>query len=518
VEPKQREFIGDIFTSGTHLLSLINDILDLSKVEAGKLQLDAHAVDVAMLLQASTMIVREKAMAHRIRLDTKLDPALGSLLADERKLKQIVYNLIANAIKFTPEGGAVTLWARRCARADMGFNETMPSRLLPLAPGEDREFIEIAVEDTGVGILEADLQKLYLPFMQVDSSTARSHAGTGLGLSLVRGLAELHGGTVGVASQPGVGSRFRVWLPYREAASVSSLAADLSSKAGSAIRSPADTGLRVPESGSGQARPAMTNRETGATPPLALVIEDDDLVADLIAAQLHKEGFHVMRAATGEEALVRAAKCRPQLITLDIFLPAMDGWEFLRHLKADQRLADTPVVIISVAAGLERGLALGARAILQKPFKPEELVSTLAGLMPAPLPGAAAGALARVLVVDDNVKAVELVATLIERAGYHALRACGGAEAIQAARTARPDLVILDLMMREVSGFEVARAMRASKETARIPILVLTAKDLAPEERERLNSVVSAILQESEFSHEELLAELRRAISVPRTD
>jgi PAS domain S-box-containing protein len=503
LQAKQQEFVGDIFGAGTHLLALINDILDLSKVEAGMLQLELGTVELASLLQASTTIVREKAAAHSIRLETRLDQTLGNLLADERKLKQIVYNLLSNAIKFTPEGGAVTLWARRCTRAEVGFDEAMSSRLLPLPAGDDGEFVEIAIEDSGSGILEADLQKLYQPFMQLDSAISRSHGGTGLGLSLVRRLAELHGGTVGVASRPGTGSRFCVWLPCREATAV----AQVSSTPEGAVSS--GSGAAIPSA------PAATALSRAA-PPLALVIEDDDQAADLIAAQLHLEGFQVMRAATGEEALVRAAKRRPQLITLDIFLPAMDGWEFLRHLKADQRLADTPVVIISVANGLERGLALGARRILQKPFLKEELVAALAGLMPAPLPGASAGAPPRVLVVDDNMKAVEMVATLIEHEGYHALRAYSGAEAIQAARAARPDLVILDLMMPDVSGFEVARALRASKETARIPILVLTAKDLTPEERERLNGAVGAILQKSQFSHDELLAELRRAIAVSK--
>ena len=220
LEAKQHGFVTDIFDAGSHLLSLINDILDLSKVEAGMLQLEAGAVDVAALLRASTLVVREKAATHRIRLDTPLDPALGTMLADERKLKQIVYNLLSNAVKFTPEGGAVTLRARRCARAEVALDETLPGRLIALPPGDDGEFLAITVEDNGVGIAEEHLPKLFVPFMQVDSSVARRQAGTGLGLSLVRRLAELHGGTVGVASRPGAGSRFCVWLPYRESIAV----------------------------------------------------------------------------------------------------------------------------------------------------------------------------------------------------------------------------------------------------------------------------------------------------------
>ena len=481
LEPQQRVFIGHTFDAGTHLLSLINDILDLSKVEAGMLQLDPGPVDVAALLTASMLVVRGKAFAHRIRLDTQFDPALGTMLADERKLKQIVYNLLSNAVKFTPDGGAVTLRASRCGRADVALDGAPAGRLIALPPGEDREFLAITVEDTGVGIAAEHLPKLFEAFVQVDSSLARSEAGTGLGLALVRRLAELHGGTVGVASRPGAGSRFRVWLPYREAA-------------------PAVQGPGPAREGTALSAPAV---------PLALVIEDDDRIAELIMAQLRAEGFEVMRAATGEEGLVRAAKRKPQLITVDVLLPAMDGWEFMRRLKADPMLADTPVVIITASNDLDHGVALGARRVLQKPFAREDLIAALAGLVDARPDGASASA----LVVDDNVKAVELLATVLEAEGYRVMRAYGGAEAIEMARRAPPNLVILDLMMPQVGGFEVARALRESEHTARIPILVLTAKDVTAEERARLNSDVSAILTKTNFSGRALLAELRRAIA-----
>jgi len=480
---KQRGFVTDIYDAGTHLLALINDILDLSKVEAGMLQLDAAAVDLPALLQASTLVVREKAIARRIRLDTRLAPGLGTVLADERKVKQIVYNLLANAVKFTPEGGTVLLAARRVSRAEVGFDTAMPSRLLALPSGEAAELLEISVEDSGVGMSEADLAQLFEPFTQVDSSVTRRHDGTGLGLALVRRLAELHGGTVGVASRPGVGSVFRVWLPYREAA---------------VAPSPA---LSLPV-----ADPTQTTR---LSRPLALVIEDDDTLAEMVAAALASEGFSVMRAATGEEGLVRAAKCRPDLITLDIFLPHMDGWEVMRRIEAEPALAATPVVIITVSPDLAHGLALGARRVLLKPFTGEELSAALAGLVVTPPDGPAPC----VLVVDDNQQAVERVATALQAEGLRVLRAYGGAEAITAARGQRPDLVILDLMMPDVSGFDVARALRESDATARIPILVLTAKDLTAEDHARLNGTVNAILTKAAFSRGELLAEVRRALA-----
>ena len=488
LQAKQRGFVGDIFDAGSHLLALINDILDLSKVEAGMLQLDSAPVDVLALLKASTLIVREKALAQRIRLDTRVDPTLGSMLADERKLKQIVYNLLSNAVKFTPEGGAVTLSARRCARAEVVLDESLPGRFIALPPGEDGEFLAITVEDNGVGIAEEHLQKLFEPFTQLDSSVSRRHAGTGLGLSLVRRLAELHGGTVGVMPRPRAGSRFSVWLPWCEAAPAVQEGGTM----------PGSTAASSPE----------VRAPAASALPLALVIEDDDRVADLIAAQLHAEGYTVMRAATAEEGLVRAAKRRPQLITLDIFLPAMDGWEFMRRLKADPRLADTPVVIISVSQDLGRGIALGARRVLQKPFVRGELIATLAGLVDV----RSNGTPARVLVVEDNVKAVELLAAVLEAEGYRVQRAYSGAEAIKAAHSARPDLVILDLTMPEGSGFEVVQALRDCEQTARIPILALSAKDLTAEDHARLNGAVSAIVKKSSFGRGELLAELRRAL------
>jgi len=480
LDARQVGFAGDIFDAGQHLLSLINDILDLSKVEAGMLQIEPDAVDIAALLKSSMLVVRETAHAHRIRLDLRLDRALGSMLADERKLKQIAYNLLSNAVKFSPDGGAVTLRARRCARAEVALDGTLPGRLIALPPGKDVEFLAITVEDAGVGIAEEHLPELFEPFTQVGSSLSGREGGTGLGLSLVRRLAELHGGTVGVASRPGAGSQFSVWLPYREAAPV------------------AQEGGTAPEA----------TAPTAHVAPLALVVEDDDWTAELIEAQLCAEGFEVMRAATAEEGLARAVKRIPQLITLDIFLPAMDGWEFLRRLKADPHLAEVPVVVISVSKDRDHGIALGARRVLQKPFVREELAAALAGLVKVRRDGDPA----RVLVVDDNVKAVEVVATALEAEGYRALRAYGGAEAIEAVRGAPPDLMILDLMMPEVNGFEVARVLRESEHTARIPILVLTAKDLSAEDHARLNGMVSAIMTKANFSRGALLAELRRAI------
>ena len=478
---EQRSFIRDIHASGQHLLSLINDILDLSKVEAGMMTLDLEPVELAALLQGSLTMIRERAMKHRLALDLALEPGLPAVAADPRRLKQIAFNLLSNAAKFTTDGGRIRLRARRVARADVKLPDGRPGRMGELPAGEAGEFIEIEVADSGIGIGEAHLGRLFQSFVQIDSALGRQHQGTGLGLALVKRLAELHGGAVGVSSVPGEGSSFFVWLPLREAPS------------------------RPPPA------PAAAARRVEAAEPLALVVEDDDAAAEMIERFLRAEGLRCRRAATAEEALVLAAKQRPDLITLDIFLPHMDGWQFLERLKADRELANIPVVIISVADNLEHGLALGATRVLHKPFSEEELHAALAGVV---APGGGDGS-RKVLIADDNAQAVEVLAGYLSRANYRLLRAYGGREAIEAASRARPDLILLDLVMPDLSGFDVVQRLKAHSSTAAIPIVVVTAKDLTAEERATLNGSVQRIVEKNALEAKDFVAEVRRALRQP---
>ena len=274
---QQRGFIGDIFSSGKHLLSLINDILDLSKVEAGKMTLDLEPVQVSSLFANSLSIVREKAAARHIRLDMDAAEELGSIQADARKVKQIVYNLLSNAVKFTNEGGQVTLRAGRVPRAEVGqLSGSWTGRSFPLADNEFAEFLKISVTDSGIGISPEGLEQLFKPFSQIDSGLARKFEGTGLGLAMVKLLAELHGGAVAVESAVGEGSCFTVWLP-----------------------------LRAPEEGAltSAKAPAAPRIEALAGARTALVVEDDFKSAELIRVQLEAEGFKVLHAASAEAAL-----------------------------------------------------------------------------------------------------------------------------------------------------------------------------------------------------------------------
>ena len=481
---QQRGFIADIYSSGKHLLSLINDILDLSKVEAGKMTLDVEPVQVYSLFANSLSIIREKAAARNVRLVMDAPKELGSIRGDARKIKQIVYNLLSNAVKFSSDGGVVTLAATRVPRADVGdVSESSIGRTFPLVDNEFKEFLKISVTDDGIGISPDGLESLYKPFSQIDSGLARKFEGTGLGLAMVKLLADLHGGTVAVESEVGKGSRFTVWLPFR----------------------PSEAGILTPTKPIAAVSPDVV---PGAL--TALVVEDDYKSADLIRVQLEAEGFVVLHAATAETALVLAARQPLALITLDIMLPNMDGWDFLSHIKQTPALKHIPVVIISIVADPARGFALGAAGVMQKPISRQELYEALVGLGLFPL---ARGDSLKVLVVDDDPKAVELIAVRILGLASTVLRAYGGREAIDAARRELPDLIVLDLMMPEISGFDVVAALHENPETARIPVLVVTAKHITAEDRSRLNGYVLSIMEKANFDRDRFIAEVRRAMT-----
>src|SRR5438477_7741444 len=320
---QQKKFIGDIFSSGKHLLSLINDILDLSKVEAGKMMLDVESVQISSLFANSLSIIKEKAHARHINLTLDAPSELGSIRADARKVKQIVYNLLSNAVKFSKDGGEVILRDARVPRAQVGqLQRTAVGRVFPLVENGFDEFLEISVTDAGIGISRDGLEALFKPFSQIDSGLSRKYEGTGLGLAMIKLLAELHGGTLAAESAVGEGSRFTVWLPLR-----------------------------------GQEETTVETKIAVAQPVdllpgdhIALVVENDLKSVDLIRVHLEAEGFKVLHAATAEAALLIAEQHALSLITLAIMLPKMDGWELLGRFKQMPSLQHTPIVIVSIVA------------------------------------------------------------------------------------------------------------------------------------------------------------------------
>jgi CheY-like chemotaxis protein len=346
---------------------------------------------------------------------------------------------------------------------------------MPLPPSEHERFVQISVSDTGIGISAKDLSQLFAPFMQVPNALTRNVEGTGLGLVMVHRLAEVHGGTVAVTSEPGVGSCFTVWLPWRED-----------------IKAAGDT-----------SRPVAPKR------PTALVVEDNDAAAALMQAQLEENGFVVRRAASAEAALALVSQYTPDLITLDILLPDMDGWQFLARLKATPAWEAVPVVVVSIAADHGLGFSLGAAQVLQKPIGLDALSKVLQRLG---LANTSASDVT-VLVIDDDAGAVELLATQLKQRDYTVLRALGGREGIELAQRYKPDLITLDLEMPEVNGFDVVEALKGSAATAQIPIVVVTAKDLAPGDREHLNGHIHEIVGKAEFDHGRFIGEVQRALS-----
>src|SRR3954463_5367874 len=373
---QQKKFIGDIFSSGKHLLSLINDILDLSKVEAGKMMLDLEGVQISSLFANSLSIIKEKAQARHISLTLDAPKELGTIRADARKVKQIVYNLLSNAVKFSTDGGEVILRATRVPRDQVGqLPGPWIGRGFPLAENDFDEFLEISVTDSGIGISPEGLESLFKPFSQIDSGLSRKYQGTGLGLAMIKLLAELHGGTLAVESEVGAGSRFTVWLPLR--------------------------GVEAPA----KAMPVFPLPAINALPGdrIALVVEDDFKSAELIRVHLEAEGFKVLHAETAEAALVLAEQHSLSLITLDIMLPQMDGWEFLSRLKQMPALNHIPIVIVSIVADRNKGFALGAAAVMQKPVSRQELYASLTDLELIPL---VSGRILKILIVDDDPGAV----------------------------------------------------------------------------------------------------------------
>jgi CheY-like chemotaxis protein len=389
---------------------------------------------------------------------------------------------LSNAVKFSRDGGEVKLRAVVVPRSEVGkLPGPWNGRGFMLAENRFEEFLEISVSDTGIGVSPEGLEALFKPFSQIDSGLARKYEGTGLGLAMIKLLSELHGGTLAVESAVGEGSRFSVWLP---------------------IRTPED--VEAPEILS---IPEMADAVPGER--IALVIEDDFKSADLIRLQLEGEGFKVIHVVSAEAALVVADQQPIALITLDIMLPKMDGWEFMAKLKEKPALKHIPIMIVSIVADRNKGFAMGAAAVMQKPVSRQELYDSLFEMKLVPLK---IGGSLKILIVDDDPRAVELIGLHVDGLASSVLRAYGGQEAIEIARREMPDLIVLDLLMPDVNGFDVVAALHEDPGTAGIPILVVTAKQITAEDRDKLNGFVSTIMEKVDFDGGRFGIEIRRAM------
>jgi signal transduction histidine kinase/CheY-like chemotaxis protein len=452
------EWVEHIHAGGSHLLTLINDVLDLAKVEAGRLDLHPEPVDLAGAMAESVSGLRP--LAERKHLRVEVNATALTATVDRGRFRQIMYNLLSNAIKYTPDGGTISVNAVGTATQ-----------------------VQVAVADSGIGIALADQPHVFEEFRQVGDPSTRE-PGTGLGLALTRRLVEAHGGTIELESVLGRGSRFMVSLPVGIAS-----AAGVPVTGG--IPAAGVPGAEIPAAEvpvDGHQQPVGARRAPGLD---LLLVEDDPSAVRLLREYVERSGYQLRVAGDGESALEMAHAQRPDAVLLDVLLPGVDGWEVLRRLKADVQLGDVPVVIVTVVDEREVGMALGAVDYLLKPIRRERLLAVLARVTGA---AAAAREGATVLAVDDEPAGVELVRAALAPSGYRVVAASGGREALDRLRNERIDVVVCDLVMPEMDGFAVIKAMRNDPRTADIPIVVCTAHDISDADRERLKGQILGVV------------------------
>ena len=459
IDESQRECLDHILTSGRHLLTLINDVLDLSKVEAGFMEFWPEPVDLSALIDETADIVREMAARKWIRLERDVDTRIARVTADPGRLKQVLYNYVSNAIKFTPRNGCVWIRAK------------------PESEGEWR----LEVEDTGIGIRAEDLGRLWVEFQQLEAGAAKSHSGTGLGLALVKKIVAAQGGRVGVSSAPGKGSVFFAVLPR----------------------------LAV-------AFPAMGTRPADAPPasapapisdhPRILVIDDEPKDLAWIAGTLASAGYTVETAATGAAALALAAEREYDAITLDLELPDMTGLEVARRIRVETRNALVPIVVVSVSSGGGIASVVPISAVLRKPVTSGELLAALEHARVRSEDGP------EVLVVEDDPASLRLMQVMLADLGFPCVGCARGEEGLSAARRSTPGAVILDLMLPGMDGFGFLEEFRKLPRCRHVPVIVWTVRDLTIPERDRLASQTQAFLAKAPGAEAVLVEDLRRCL------
>jgi signal transduction histidine kinase/DNA-binding response OmpR family regulator len=454
---RQTRYVRNVNDSGRHLLRLINDLLDMSKIEAGRLEIMHEPCPARTVVVEALAALQPLADQKKLRLELIQGETPPPVLGDAVRLKQILYNLLSNAIKFTPEGGRVSV-------------------ALEVIP--DRRQLRISVTDSGPGIAADELPRLFQPFSQLHNAGHDPRAGTGLGLALTKQLVELMHGRVTVESAPGSGSRFSVDLPI-------------------ASESPS--------------APPATTGEPGT--PLALIVDDDTSARELLQLALESAHYRCVSAVSGEEALRCAGELAPDVILLDVFLPGIDGWDVLKALREDPSTRHIPVVLITISNDRQTSFSLGAVDHLVKPVSGETL---LASLSRRSLTSAVKQRTVRILVVDDDVQHCELVRAALQPHGFHVRAVHDGRSGIEAALAEPFDLVLLDLVMPDLSGVDVVAALRAEERTRQLAIILVTANQLSASDRAQLNGSVSAILAKGSTGTGQLLLEVRRVLEKKR--
>ena len=447
-----------IHSAGKHLLGLINDILDISKIEAGRMEMFVEEFSINELIGDVTATIKPLIAKNHNTLAVACPVDVGRMSADVTKLRQILFNLLSNASKFC-ENGTIGLTVEREGEGAAAH-------------------IRFAISDSGIGMTAEQLGKLFQAFTQADASTTRKYGGTGLGLVISRTFCRLMGGDITVTSEVGKGSTFTITLPLAGAEAA------------------------LGEASAASVAPVESDAVQG---PLVLMIDDDPIIHDILGRLLKQNGFAVRGAHTGENGLQLARELQPELITLDVLMPGMDGWSVLAALKADADTLDIPVMMLSINANESLSYSLGATHCLSKPIDRACLGRVLANYHPNRNTG-------RVLIIEDDQTTRDMTRRLLEKEGWQVREAENGEVGLQQLARELPDLILLDLMMPVMDGFQFYQTMRASTQWRDIPVVVVTAKDLTEADRQQLTGAVKRVLQKGSFNYETLIADMLRII------
>jgi signal transduction histidine kinase/CheY-like chemotaxis protein len=555
INEEQGKSLNKVATNAKHLLQLINDVLDISKIEAGKMKINPKELDLRLLIESAIPILEPQIKMKGISLTINIPDGLPHVYGDEARLKEVLINLLSNAIKFTHEGG-ITLSARLSERG--------------VKPGEAPLFMEICVADTGIGIKEEDVGKIFDKFVQADLTTIRQYEGTGLGLSIARGLISLHKGMIWVTSKLGKGSTFCFTLPLKkemletsaepviETRMAESLADYFGKPVEDFLKEPEYSGKPIrcweyvrcgqpscPAYGSKEGRCWMimgthcTGMKIASYPEKAdfckgcdlmknilqksdeeyrtesvltvktdkkiiMAIDDNPEAIDIICKYLGDE-YAVVGLLGGEDAVEKAKQIKPMAITLDIMMPRKDGWQVLRELKNDPDTQDIPVIIMSIVDDQRMGFSLGAAEYIVKPVDKDILLRKLKTLERMTK-------IKRILIVDDDPGTVRLIGNVLEEAEYQVTTAFNSEDAVKSIENFRPDLIVLNLTMPK-TGLDVIEYIKAAQGAKDIPLIVLTQKDLSEKEAGDLNERIQGILNKVVLTKEDLLQELKNTIT-----
>ncbi len=463
VKEKLERYLSKIGVSANHLLSLINDILDLSKIEAGKLELNEETFTVQSIVEDTliTMTPQIEKNNNQLNVEYHSQGALGLMHSDPVRLRQILINLLSNAAKFTQNGQISLL-----------VNRKRISVQPPVALKNMVGWISFTVTDNGIGMTQDEINQLFRPFQQAAGDTSAHFGGTGLGLAISQHFCQMMGGHIEVRSEKGVGTTFVVEIPIMEVQS--------SNESDSSI-------FRLKELQAQQGNRSI------------LIIDDDQMTRNIIAHYLMQAGMSIELTSNGEDGIKLAKRLKPAAIILDIFMPSMDGWQVLQALKEDPELADIPVILATVDDLKQRGFALGASDYLHKPIKREMLIKTVKKYNPT-------SDHIDILVVEDNDQMRDTIKALINVGNISIREAANGREALNLIAYSAPDLILLDLMMPEMNGFELVENLKSNDQWKGIPIIVISAIDLTNSDRQKLSGTVKQFIQKTKINRKQLLA------------